>query len=182
MNYDVSGAWLDYVGPNAPLNDTCAPSANQQGSAVAAVKAWTAAGMPSHKIVLGVPAYGHSFTVVADEALDCTSDDDLIASFPPFEKAQQPKGDAWDGDGGLDQCGVQQGPGGTFNFWGMVANGFLNENGTAAAGIDYRFDECSQTVRPFLSFSDHQDCRNSDLSFVVAALCLQRRETNHDLL
>ena len=150
MNYDVSGSWLSYVGPNAPLNDTCAPAANQQGSAVSALKAWTTAGMPAHQIVLGVPSYGHSFHVNADEALDCDGDNDVLVSFPAFEKDQQPTGDAWDGDGGLDQCGVQQGPGGTFNFWGLIANGFLNANGTAATGIDYRFDECSQTVSVFL--------------------------------
>ncbi|KIK75153.1 glycoside hydrolase family 18 protein, partial [Paxillus rubicundulus Ve08.2h10] len=61
MNYDVFGPWSAAVGPNAPLNDTCAPPDDQVGSAVTAVKAWTAAGMPLNKIVLGVAAYGHSF-------------------------------------------------------------------------------------------------------------------------
>lgn len=56
MDYDVWGSWSTAVGPNAPLNDTCAPSpAGQQGSAVSAVKAWTTAGMPASQIVLGVP-------------------------------------------------------------------------------------------------------------------------------
>lgn len=38
------------------------------------------------------------------------------------------------------------GVGGIFNFWGLIDGGFLTANGTAAAGIDYRFDSCSQTV------------------------------------
>ncbi|KAG1744097.1 uncharacterized protein EDB91DRAFT_210501 [Suillus paluster] len=60
MNYDIWGSWFPTVGPNALLNDTCASSANQQGSAVSAVKAWTDAGMPANEIVLGVASYGHS--------------------------------------------------------------------------------------------------------------------------
>ena len=85
------------VGPNAPLNDTCAPAADQQGSAVSAVAAWTAAGMPAHKIVLGVASYGHSFTVDAEDAIDCSddSDDGVLALYPPFVASKQPVGDAW---------------------------------------------------------------------------------------
>ncbi|CAL1706107.1 unnamed protein product [Somion occarium] len=147
MNYDISGPWLSYVGPNAPLEDSCAPSANQQGSATSAIKAWTTAKMPSHKIVLGVPAYGHSFNVNASDAFECTTDDiEVLAPFPPFNKAQQPIGDAWDDGAGVDKCGVQNGPGGNFDFWGLIDAGFLFANGTAAPGIDYRFDECSQTA------------------------------------
>lgn len=48
MNYDVWGAWSADVGPNAPLNDSCA--AVQAGSATSAVKAWTDAGFPVSKV------------------------------------------------------------------------------------------------------------------------------------
>ncbi|KAG9316848.1 glycoside hydrolase family 18 protein [Chiua virens] len=60
MNYDVWGSWSPAVGPNSPLNDTCAPPDYQDGSAVSAIKAWTAAGIPVNQIVLGVASYGHS--------------------------------------------------------------------------------------------------------------------------
>ncbi|KAG2366212.1 glycoside hydrolase superfamily, partial [Suillus spraguei] len=70
MNYDVWGPWATNVGPNAPLNDTCAPPEHRQGSAVSAIKAWTAAGMPINKIVLGVASYGHSFWVSPSDAFD----------------------------------------------------------------------------------------------------------------
>ena len=63
MNYDVWGSWSPTVGPNAPLDDSCADPANQQGSAVSAVKAWSTAGFPHNQIILGVAAYGHSFFV-----------------------------------------------------------------------------------------------------------------------
>ncbi|KAH0828077.1 hypothetical protein J3R83DRAFT_3733 [Lanmaoa asiatica] len=69
MNYDVWGSWSSAVGPNSPLNDTCASPADQVGSAVSAVKAWTAAGVPVDQIVLGVASYGHSFSVPPYDAL-----------------------------------------------------------------------------------------------------------------
>ncbi|KAI0360379.1 glycoside hydrolase [Trametes cingulata] len=146
MNYDVWGAWSSAVGPNAPLNDTCAAPADQQGSAVSAVKAWTDAGFPANQLVLGVASYGHSFKVAKDAAVSSGS---TLAPYPAFDAAQQPLGDSWDAvaPAGVDQCGNPSagGPSGIFDFWGLVEGGFLTANGTAAAGIDYRFDACSQT-------------------------------------
>ncbi|KAG2358104.1 chitinase [Suillus spraguei] len=69
MNYDVWGPWSKSVGPNAPMDDTCASPENQQGSAVSAIKAWTAAGMPIDKIVLGVASFGRSYSVSPPDAL-----------------------------------------------------------------------------------------------------------------
>ena len=145
MNYDIWGSWSSGVGPNAPLNDTCAPTADQQGSAVSAVKAWTAAGMPVNQIVLGVPSYGHSFSVLPSDAFVNGSQTEL-AAYPKFNASNQPLGDAWDDTGSVDICGVYEGPGGTFNLWGLVAGGFLDEDGDPEQGIYYRYDNCSQTV------------------------------------
>ncbi|KAI0085037.1 chitinase [Irpex rosettiformis] len=151
MNYDIWGHWSTAVGPNSPLNDTCAPTADQQGSAVSSVKAWTAAGMPLHQIVLGVASYGHSFSVAVDDAFECQDENDnlgVLAAYPPFDAATYPTGDTWDDGAGTDVCGNATPAGGNFDFWGLVQGGFLNENGTvnAAGGIEYRFDECSQTA------------------------------------
>ena len=147
MNYDIWGSWSTSAGPNAPLNDTCAPSAaEQQGSAVSAVKAWTDAGFPAEQIVLGVASYGHSFSVSTTNAL--SSGNSTLALFPAFDAANQPAGDSWDSTtGDTDSCGNPTVVGGIFNFWGLIQNGFLNSDGTPADGIDYVFDECSQTVR-----------------------------------
>ncbi|EIW51657.1 glycoside hydrolase [Trametes versicolor FP-101664 SS1] len=146
MNYDVWGSWSTSVGPNAPLNDTCASAADQQGSAVSAVAAWTAAGFPANQLVLGVASYGHSFKVDSTAAL---TSGNTLAAYPAFDAAQQPLGDSWDAVAapGPDQCGVQSagGPSGIFDFWGLIEGGFLTANGTVADGIDYRFDACSQT-------------------------------------
>jgi chitinase len=141
MNYDVWGSWSPTVGPNAPLNDSCAPV--QAGSAVSAVQAWSNSGMHPNQIVLGVPAYGHSFSVSTSAALSGST----LVPYPTFDKANQPAGDSWDSPAGPDQCGNEQLAGGIFDFWGLVDGGFLTTNGTAAPGIDYRFDSCSQTVR-----------------------------------
>ncbi|KAG2127519.1 glycoside hydrolase family 18 protein [Suillus clintonianus] len=143
MDYDIWGSWSTAVGPNAPLNDTCAKSSEQQGSAVSAVKAWSNAGMPVDQIVLGVPSYGHSFSVKPSDAF--VSGTTTLAAYPAFDASNQPAGDAWDATGSVDACGNYEGSGGTFNLWGLVDGGFLNSEGTTADGIYYRFDSCSQT-------------------------------------
>jgi chitinase len=147
MNYDIWGPWSPTVGPNAPLNDTCVANATQQvGSAVSAVEAWTKAGMPADQIVLGVAGYGHSFSVASTDAL---TSDNTVNVYAPFNATSKPAGDSWDdGAGEIDVCGNVQTQGGNWNFWGLIAGKFLNENGTAntAEGIAYKFDECSQTV------------------------------------
>ncbi|KAI0305234.1 chitinase [Multifurca ochricompacta] len=144
MNYDVWGSWSASVGPNAPLDDSCASS--PEGSAKSAVKAWTSAGFPAKKIILGVASYGHSFHVASSNAVDATGNIQLYA---PFDKSQQPAGDKWDDTaGGVDVCGNPNVVGGIFDFWGLIDGGFLKQDGTAASGIKYTFDNCSQT--PFV--------------------------------
>ncbi|KAJ7684051.1 glycoside hydrolase [Mycena rosella] len=58
MNYDVWGSSAN-PGPNAPLYDGCHNSSQPDGNAVAGYEAWTAAGFPASKLVLGVPAYAY---------------------------------------------------------------------------------------------------------------------------
>ncbi|KZT28075.1 glycoside hydrolase family 18 protein, partial [Neolentinus lepideus HHB14362 ss-1] len=146
MNYDVWGSWSTGVGPNSPLNDTCASGAQQQGSAVSAVNAWTNAGMPADQIVLGVASYGHSFSVPTSAA---TTSSSQLAVYPTFDKANQPNGDAWSGDAtftpSTDSCGNPTTKSGIFDFWGMIDGGFLTSNGSVADGILSRYDDCSQT-------------------------------------
>lgn len=147
MNYDLWGPWSAVVGPNAPLDDSCAPKGRRAGSATSAIKAWSSAGMPLDQIVLGVPAYGHSFVVQAANAFAPKSKT-VLANYPEFVEGAEQTGDNWSGEGGVDVCGVEQsGGGGTFwNFWGLVDGGFLDEEGQPKKGIAYGFDNCSQTV------------------------------------
>ena len=115
---------------------------------MSALKAWTTAGFPANKTILGVASYGHSFHVDENSALDASGN---LKLYSPFDKSQQPAGDKWDGTaGGVDVCGNPNVVGGNFNFWGLIDGGFLTTNGTAASGIDHIFDNCSQTVRALL--------------------------------
>jgi chitinase len=141
MVYDIWGSWSPLVGPNSPLADAC--SSYQEGSATSAVKAWTSAKFPANQILLGVPAYGHSFHVAKSDAIQSGH----LAPYPPFNAALQPKGDSEDSPAGVDECGNQVSVGGIFNFWGLVQGGFLTNAGVPAKGIWYRFGTCSKTVR-----------------------------------
>jgi chitinase len=145
MNYDIWGSWSSAVGPNAPLNDSCAAPANQQGSAVFAVNQWTNAGFPIGQIALGLASYGHSFYVKPSDAFPNGST--TLAAYPPFNATIRPVGDSWDVDGGtFDKCGALQPNGGNWNFRGLVATGLLDENGNNVTDVPFRFDNCSQTV------------------------------------
>lgn len=151
MNYDVWGSWSSTVGPNAPLNDTCNTDiALQQGSAFSAVSDWFQAGFPVNQMVLGVASYGHSFHVKPADAYvsanRAAGRKHTLNANPVFNATAQPGGDKWDDAAGVDECGAVQLQGGLYDFWGMIDEGFLKEDGTAAKGIDYAFDECSQTV------------------------------------
>jgi len=147
MNYDIWGSWSSAVGPNSPLDDSCALAADQQGSAMSAVKAWTKAGIPANKIVLGVASYGHSFSVNATSAFGSSSTKatKALVAYPAFNASNQPLGDKWDDTGSVDVCGVYEGPGGDWDLWGLVDGGFLDQQGNPAKGIYYRYDNCSQT-------------------------------------
>jgi chitinase len=150
MNYDIWGPWSPTVGPNAPLEDSCAPQAARVGSASSAVQVWTKAKMPLDKLVLGVPAYGHSYRVLARNAYS----NGKIALYPKFDASHQPAGDAWDGQpAGSDVCGVKSTqPGGIINYWGMISLGYIDNNGNPKTGRKYRFDTCSKTVCILVQF------------------------------
>lgn len=150
MNYDVFGSFSSVTGPNAPLDDSCSP--NPSGSAKSAVAAWTAAGFPADQIVLGVPAYSHSFSVPSSTA----APNGQIQLYTSFSAANEPQGDAWDyiPPGSTDICGNPQSANGVFNFWALVGYGYLNSDGSVASGMLSTFDNCSQT--PFLYDSNSQ--------------------------
>ncbi|KAF9226360.1 glycoside hydrolase family 18 protein [Gyrodon lividus] len=147
MNYDVFGTFSSVVGPNAPLNDACATATgSQEGSAVSAVAAWTQAGFPAKQIVLGVPSYGHSYTVPKATA----TTGNTLNIYTPFDKTNVPIGDSWDPpSNSADICGNPgTGNSGVYNFWALIEDGFLNQDGSVASGMNSLFDQCSQT--PFV--------------------------------
>lgn len=145
MNYDVASNLAVGAGPSSPLNDNCAPAGVQSGSATSAIDIWTTAGMPHNQILLGVPAYGHSYVVPPTQL---TNPNVTQLSYPPFNLSLELPGDSWDGNGSVDVCGVLQGPGGIYTYWGLMQQGFLNQDGSVKDRIHYRFDQCSMT--PYL--------------------------------
>lgn len=149
MDYDVWSYYSNntFVGPSAPLNDSCAAEGDRYGSAVSGLEAWTNAGFPVEKLVLAVPAYGHSYNISTSEAF-VDGSNSTIKPYASSKDRQKPWGDKWDG-AGEDVCGVDQPPTGTFAFRNLIEEGFLNEDGTARSDVGYRFDDCSQTVGGF---------------------------------
>jgi len=179
MNYDVWGSWSPAVAANAPLNDTCAAPAKQQGSAVSSVNAWKKAGFPVGKMVLGVPTYGHSYSVSPADAF--VNGATQLAAYPPFNSSNQPQGDSWDSRGGIDICGKNAGPGGTWNMRNLVQGGWLNNNGLPVDGISYRYDPCSQTVSILTNLLSQYAVYSTHLETILA-LHLQQEFSNHDLV
>ncbi len=66
MTYDMSGGWSEVSGLSAPLYDSSADPVEGM-STDSVMQAFLGLGIPSDKIVLGVPFYGHSWNGVSDE-------------------------------------------------------------------------------------------------------------------
>jgi len=101
--------------------------------------------MPTHKVVLGIPLYGHSFRVRRRDAF-VNGSTTRFALYPMFDAIDQPSGDEW--EPGVDVCGVNSKvSGGIVQYWGMMKLGHLDNRGDPKPGTLYRFDKCSKTVR-----------------------------------
>ncbi|KAH8813770.1 endochitinase [Flagelloscypha sp. PMI_526] len=153
MNYDINGHWNDppFVGANAPLKDACAPEDKQTGSITSGLGWWTDNGFPKEKIILGVPAYGHSYIAPKANAFkNTTKHTSELNLYATFDVEQYPVGDAWDDPPAVDACGILESQGGVWSFWGMIKAGWLTKDGKPSKNKDitYIFDKCSQT--PFI--------------------------------
>ncbi|KAF9303874.1 hypothetical protein BGZ74_002892 [Mortierella antarctica] len=65
MAYDIMGSWSATTGPNAPFNNGPAGLADQY-SFTQSIDAWTSAGFPLDKLVVGTAFYGRSLTATVD--------------------------------------------------------------------------------------------------------------------
>lgn len=145
MAYDIHGPWSKEVGANAPLRDDC--PAGRDGSVAGAVGAWTAAGFPAEKLVLGVAAYGRAFHPTTPP-VDAGG---LISTVNPAHDGNDiPFGEneSASTDFGTDVCGTPAGPSGVFSFAGLISAGFLTSEGAPGPGIAYVQDNCTET--PFI--------------------------------
>ncbi|KAK2012516.1 family 18 glycosyl hydrolase [Colletotrichum eremochloae] len=145
MGYDIYGTWAATGGPNAPLAFACDPR-NNQGGIKEGVAKWIAAGIPAEKLVLGLAAYGHAFSVNATSAFTAPG---VLNAFPPQNSSNRLQGGPWDDDPAIDECGNPQPHSGTYTFADMINEAkFLDAAGNPAPGIASGFDNCSQT--PYL--------------------------------
>ncbi|EGG06430.1 family 18 glycoside hydrolase [Melampsora larici-populina 98AG31] len=58
MNYDYDDV-SETPGPNSPFSNACGDASQPSGNMVSAINAWTDAGFPADKILMGLPAYGY---------------------------------------------------------------------------------------------------------------------------
>ncbi|KAF7354058.1 Glycoside hydrolase family 18 protein [Mycena venus] len=135
MVYDIRSSKTN-VGPNAPLSEDWAPSRFQFGSVKPIVAQWTEANFPAQQIVLGLAAYGHSYTVTPEAAINQSSRS-LNMGGGPAGSSDTPD------DLGTDPCGNPYGLSGVFTFKGLATEGFLEPNGNA--NHNYAIDPCSST-------------------------------------
>jgi hypothetical protein len=107
--------------------------------------------MPASQLVLGVPAYGHGFSVNNTSAYGANHKLNL---YPTQNSTDRFQGSSWDNDPRVDDCGNPSPPGGTYPFWSMITEAkFLDVYGNPAPGISYTWDNCSKTVCYSSSFS-----------------------------
>ncbi|KAF9181588.1 hypothetical protein BGZ51_005304, partial [Haplosporangium sp. Z 767] len=64
MAYDIMGSWSATTGPNAPFRNGPAPA--DPLSYVQSIDAWTGAGFPANKLVMGAAFYGRSVKTTVD--------------------------------------------------------------------------------------------------------------------
>jgi chitinase len=174
MDYDLQSNPTIGAGPSSPLNDSCAPMGARFGSAFSATDAWTAAGIPRNQILLGVPAYGHSHVVPPTQISNPSV---AHLSYPPFNLDLEQVGDSWSGDGVVDVCGNVKGPDGTYTYWGLMQQGFLNTNGSVKDGIEYRFDGCSMTVCVFIYLFTNLITQNLNFAVLFSPIFTNRART-----
>lgn len=64
MTYDIHGPWDSYSDFNSPLFNNDDQSFQYKISIASSVEAWLNAGLPSDKLVVGVPFYGYKYDVL----------------------------------------------------------------------------------------------------------------------
>jgi chitinase len=147
MAYDTYGGWSSTTGPNGPLYATCADAADKI-SIETAMKVYTSAGFSPAQLIVGIPGYGHSFTL-----LNSTLVPKVVGKYTSYfyqeKNSTVPEGGSTDDKPGIDVCGNRQAWGGIWLVSELVKKGWLSEDESKGRGGFKRyFDDCSGT--PFL--------------------------------
>ncbi|KAH7931317.1 glycoside hydrolase family 18 protein [Leucogyrophana mollusca] len=135
MDYDTYETTTP-PGPNAPLYNGCGKSREPSQNAAAGVNAWTAAGFPANKLVLGVPSYGY-ITKSSETTLQARS-------LPPTRHSPRRLS--------RRNTALPEDDSGQIQFRSLVRQGILVQGGdgsfVGSGGFERGWDSCSAT--PFL--------------------------------
>ncbi|CAO3630695.1 unnamed protein product [Cunninghamella blakesleeana] len=135
MVYDLAGMWNPTTFANAALKGN-----GQAGSVDGAIKAWSDAGFPKNKLVVGVPFYGYLAAV--SQAPTAVNEN------VPFSGSSQIKGDQYD-EKSADPCpGAEASYSGEYQYRSIVAE---NIQKNASNWVTY-WD--SKTFTPYAYNSD----------------------------
>ncbi|KAF9111025.1 hypothetical protein BGX27_005486 [Mortierella sp. AM989] len=156
MAYDIHGTWGRTTGPNAPFGTPSPPG--EPFSVVQSVNAWTAAGWPSSKLVVGTAFYGTSFTATVN-----MNTQNPITQYVPHTGSALMKRE--DGNMTANACAVALADveGSTWRWKDIRANVLTGGPTTPAAGWTRHWDPESQTPwvfrasdKKFISYDDVQ--------------------------
>ncbi|RKP12302.1 glycoside hydrolase [Piptocephalis cylindrospora] len=161
MAYDINGSWSSKTAPNAPL--AASPEGGDPFSVLQSVQAWTSAGFPREKLVMGVPFYGRS--LVTSQAPSANS------MYTDFVKSV-PQGDSDDAPWAEPCPGEVPVLSGQWKWKNLREQGILTSPTQAAGGWERHWDNQTQTpwlynpsTHQFISYDDPQS-----LSAKVAAI------------
>ncbi|KAK1226440.1 hypothetical protein PQX77_010604 [Marasmius sp. AFHP31] len=159
MNYDTWGTTSN-PGPNAPLYDACKNSTLPASSAAAGFNAWTKAGFPAHRLVLGLPSYGY-ISRTSTTHLRSRAKQTSLTFRQESDSDQSPSEDT-DVDAAASRANIQlksdedNKDQGTISLRSMLKQGALvitkdKKEVTGAGGFTVHWDDCSGT--PYLRSS-----------------------------
>ncbi|XP_049548013.1 acidic mammalian chitinase-like [Anopheles darlingi] len=88
MTYDYNGSWDSHTGHNAPLYAGLTDTTDDQQKLNIdhSVQHWLQEGAPSHKLILGVPAYGRSFRLTNALGYGVRAPSDEAGDAGPYTK------------------------------------------------------------------------------------------------
>ncbi|KAI8067069.1 glycoside hydrolase superfamily [Gongronella butleri] len=133
MVYDLAGSWNPKTGANSPLYS----DADDSASVDSAVTAWTGAGFPANKILVGVPFYG--FVTKVKTAITASTGEHVAFD----TSAPQIQGDQYDTKG-ADPC-----PGATATYSGEFQYRSIVEEGVSKNSSGWANYWDSKTMTPY---------------------------------
>lgn len=112
MTYDFYGPWMNIAGHHSPLYTTAGDQ--KELSIESSIRYWLKAGISRDKLIMGIPTYARSFTL-----MNRSGDDDEMVNLHPLTSGPGKPGTITKGNGTLsypEVCLILQQPG-TKQYW-----------------------------------------------------------------